>query len=73
MSVACVVANKILNNDTNILNRYKEFLSCGSNLHPMEIFEKLNIDLRDENIYEQAVKYFDSKLELYNELNKEGE
>lgn len=73
MSVACVVANKILNNETNILNQYKEFLSCGSNLHPMEIFEKLNIDLKDENIYQQAVEYFNSKLELYNELNKEGE
>lgn len=73
MSVACVVANKILSNDNNILNQYKEFLSCGSNLHPMEIFEKLDIDLKNEKMYEQAVKYFDSKLELYNELNKEGE
>lgn len=73
ISVACVVADKILSHDSNILNQYKEFLSSGSNLHPMEIFEKLGIDLRNEEIYEHAISYFNSKIDLYNQLNKEGE
>lgn len=73
ISAACVVADKILKNDPNILIQYKDFLSSGSNLHPMEIFEKLGINLRKEEIYEQAINYFNSKLDLYKKLIKEGE
>ena len=73
ISVACIVAEKIINNEKGFVLKYKKFLSCGSNLKPMDIFKTLGIDITKKEIYEQAVKYFDSKLDLYEKLSENGD
>ena len=73
ISVACIVAEKIINNEDDFILKYKKFLSCGSNLKPIEIFKTLGIDITKKEIYEQAVKYFNSKLDLYEKLSEDGE
>ena len=71
ISVALNVASKILNGDKDMLNRYYEFMKCGSNMWPSEIFNVLGIDLEDKKVYEDAIKYFDSLINKYYEINNQ--
>ncbi len=73
ISVATVLAEKIMNKEEGILEKYKEFLSCGSDIKPVDVYKRLGVDLTEKEVYEQAIKYFDSKLDLYEKLSKEGE
>lgn len=71
ISVACNVASKILNNDQEMLNKYLDFLKVGSDKTPKEAFDVLGIDLEDKKVYENAISYFDSLVEKYNEIFNE--
>ena len=71
ISVACNVASKILNNDQEMLNKYLDFLKVGSDKTPKEAFDVLEIDLEDRKVYENAISYFDSLVEKYNEIFNE--
>lgn len=68
ISVALNVASKILEGDKEMLNNYYEFMKCGSDKWPSEIFSVLGIDLEDEKVYENAIKYFDSLIDKYYEI-----
>lgn len=71
--VATFFARRIIEGDDLILSQYQEFMKKGSYLHPMEVFEEVGIDLTKRDIYEEAVQYFNSQLDLYEKLSKEGE
>lgn len=73
ISIATVVANKLIHEEKGFLEKYQDFLKCGSNLYPDEIFTKLGIDLTRQEVYENAVDYFNQQLELFRKLSKEGE
>lgn len=73
ISVASNVALKILDGDKNMLNNYYEFMKCGSDKWPSEVFKVLGIDLEDKNVYENAIKYFDSLIDKYYEIELEDE
>lgn len=68
ISVALNVASKILEGDKDILNNYYEFMKCGSDKWPSQIFSVLGIDLEDKKVYENAIKYFDSLIDKYYEI-----
>ena len=68
ISVASYVASKILNGDKDMLDKYIKFLKTGSDKWPSEAFSVLGIDLEDENVYKEAIKYFDSLLDRFNML-----
>ncbi len=72
ISVASLVASKILEGDKEMLNNYMKFLKCGSDKWPSEAFKILGVDLEDKNVYEEAIKYFDSLLDKFREIY-EGE
>ena len=63
ISVACSVASKILDGDKEMLENYIKFLKTGSDKWPIEAYEVLGIDLENENVYEDAIKYFDSLID----------
>lgn len=65
ISVACYVANNILNGNKEILNRYLKFLTVGSDKTIKEAYKILNIDLEDKKVYEEAIAYFEK---LVNDL-----
>lgn len=72
VSIAAILAQKIIANESRILEQYQTFLSCGSNMYPEEIYQTLGIDLKDPNVFENAIQYFQEQLTLYQELEKEG-
>ena len=68
VSVATNVASKILDGDKEFLDKYIEFLKIGSDKNPKEAFEVLGINLEDKEVYETAIKYFDSLINKYNQI-----
>ena len=71
ISVACSVAKKILANDSEMLNKYLQFLKVGSDKWPTEIYEILGIDLKEKNVYQDAIEYFDSMINKFIEISEE--
>lgn len=68
ISVAINVAEKILNNEEGFLDKYKEFLKTGGDIDPIDAYKILDIDLEDENVYINAIKYFASLIDKYNTI-----
>jgi len=68
ISVALNVAQKILEGDKETLSKYYDFMKCGSDRWPVEIFNVLGVDLEDKQVYENAIKYFDSLIDKYYEI-----
>ena len=68
ISVASYVASKILSGDKEMLDRYLKFLKTGSDKWPHEAFAVLGIDLEDEKVYQEAIKYFDNLIDRFNSL-----
>ena len=73
VSVAAIVSRKIINQEDNMLNKYHEFLKCGSNLKPEEVYKILGIDLKNKNVLDEAIRFFDEQIELYKKISKEVE
>lgn len=71
--VSASLASKIINQENGILSAYKEFLKCGSDMDPEEIYQKLGIDLKDSKVFESGIDYFESLLNKYEELYEVGE
>ncbi len=66
--VAAVVAEKIINNDQEMLKNYLQFLKTGSDQTPAEIYAILGIDLESEQTYDEAIKYFAKLINKYQEI-----
>ena len=73
ISIASYVASEILNGNKEMLDNYIKFLSTGSSVDNVDIYGVLGIDITDKNVYTKAIAYFDSMLDKFVELNKEGE
>ena len=71
ISVACSIASKILEGDQDTLNHYLEFLKTGSDKWPVEAYQILGVNLEDEQVYVDAIKYFDSLVEQFDAIYKE--
>lgn len=63
ISVATNVASKIIDGDKDMLSKYLKFLKTGSDHDVSDIFKIIDIDLEDERVYENAIKYFDTMVE----------
>lgn len=68
IAVATSVAKKIIDGDKETLNKYIEFLKCGNDKEVSEVFEILGINLEDKKVYEEAVSFFTSLLDKYEEI-----
>ena len=72
ISIASYVAAEILDGNKEMLDNYIKFLSTGSDRDNVDIFKVLGVDITDKTVYEKAINYFDSMLDKFVELNKEG-
>lgn len=68
ISVATMVASKILKGDQEMLRSYLNFLKVGNDKWPKEAFEVLGVDLENPKVYEDAISYFDSLLKEYENI-----
>lgn len=68
ISVACNVAREIINGNKDMLNRYLRFLSTGGNTLPLDAFKILGVDLSDDSVYINAIKYFNEMLDKFIEI-----
>ncbi len=71
ISVASFVSNEILNGNKDMLNKYIKFLSAGSNNDIIDIFKILDIDIAKEELYLNAIDYFNNLLEKFVKLRDE--
>ena len=53
-AVATFVANKILNKEDNMLEKYKTFLSSGSSRLPEDTLKLIDVDLTKDTVYDVA-------------------
>ncbi len=71
IAVATSIANKIITGDKEALDKYMEFLKCGSDKDITETFEILGVNLEDKKVYEEAVKFFNTLLDKYEKIYNE--
>ena len=71
--VACNVAERILNNDEEMLEKYYAFMQTGSDVWPIDAFKILGFDLTKPDVYLNAINYFDSLVKKFESIYKEME
>ena len=64
-SVASYVAKNIIDGNKEVLDKYLEFLKTGSNVTVTDTYKILGIDLEDKHVYEEAMEFYNSLLELF--------
>ena len=60
---ALIIADRLLNTD-DFKDKYIEFLSSGGVEYPLDLLNKIGIDLTDDKVLDRAFKIFDEKLKL---------
>ena len=70
IAVASSLAKDILDGKEETLTKYLEYIKTGSNIKPLATFKILGIDLEEESVYLNAIKYFDSLVDELEELTK---
>jgi len=68
ISVATTVASEILSGNKDMLSRYIKFLKTGSDKYPMDIFSILGVNIEDEKVYINAIKYFEELINKYEKI-----
>ena len=66
--VALYVAKNILDGNKDLLDKYYEFLGTGSDVWPIDAFKVLGIDLTDKQVYLDAIDYYESMIDKYEEI-----
>lgn len=65
---AMIVADKIINNDQEMMKKYFEFLSSGNSLNPIDTIKILGIDFENPNTWIEVNKIFNSWLNEFEKL-----
>jgi len=61
---ALIIADKLINNEEGFKEKYISFLSSGCSDYPLELLNKLGIDITDEKVLEKAFLLFKEKVDL---------
>lgn len=69
MAIAVDIAYRILSNEKDIVKKYKEFLSLGNSVSIEEALRYLDIDLKNGNYIENAIKVLKDKIEVMANLS----
>lgn len=68
LSIACYVAQNIINKEPGFTEKYLKFLSSGGTNYPLEVLKIIDIDLTDTKIFESAIAEFSKTLEDFKKL-----
>lgn len=72
-SAATFLANKILNEGHDAVNRYLDFLKAGSSDYPIEVLKKAGVDMTTKQPILDALNVFEVKLNEFESLILENE
>ena len=61
---ACYIGSKIIKNEDNMKEKYLEFLKAGNQKNTVETVKMLDIDLLNKDVYNEAIKYFNSLIDM---------
>lgn len=67
-SIAFDIANKIFSNDKDMINKYLDFLSSGSNDYPTNLVEKMGINIKES--INNALKMFNKLIDEYISIDR---
>lgn len=67
ISCAIAIANRILNKEPGFIEKYIEMLKQGKTKKSIELLKMVDIDMEDTKCYEEAIKFYESKI---NELEE---
>lgn len=71
VAIATYVASEIINGNDEMLDKYLKFLSAGSDKYPYDIIKILGINLKEDEVYQKALKYYDTLLDEFDRIRKE--
>ena len=66
-TIALKISNDIIKSNNNMLEKYLQFLTIGGSKRTLEALETVGIDLNNEDLFIEAMNYFN---ELLNEYEK---
>lgn len=73
IATAVYVASKIIDNDSDMLDKYIKFLSTGGDVIPYKSFMTLGVDLEEDTVYKNLIKVFESLIDKFNEIYESEE
>ena len=73
IATAVYVASKIIDNDSDMLDKYIKFLSTGADVIPYKSFMTLGVDLEEDTVYKNLIKVFESLIDKFNEIYESEE
>lgn len=68
---ACIIAQNIMDKKQGYLEKYKNFLSSGSSINPVELLKTVDVDITNKKTLESAFKLYKNLLDQFEELTKE--
>ena len=68
---ACIIAQNIMDKKQSYLEKYKNFLSSGSSINPVELLKTVDVDITNKKTLESAFKLYKNLLDQFEELTKE--
>lgn len=66
-SVATYIANQILKGNTEVKDKYLEFLKLGGSMKPLDQIKTLGIDVNSTKVIDEALSYFGETLTKFKE------
>lgn len=68
LSAATVIVKNILNGEEDSVEKYIQFLKCGSKLSPLDSLKIAGVDLTDKKVIDDALEQFKNILDEFNKL-----
>lgn len=68
LSIACYVAQNIIDNTKGFKEKYLKFLSSGGKNYPLEVLKIIDIDLTDTKVFESAMNEFEKTLNEFKRI-----
>ncbi len=65
LSAASVIVKNILNGTDGAVDKYIEFLKCGSSKSPLESLKVAGVDLTDKSVIDLALQEFKEVIDMY--------
>ena len=69
-TAAVTLANKIYDGDIKTRDNYLEFLKLGCTKNPIDSLKVAGIDMTDEKVLDDAIKYMNDLMNMYEDLQR---